>query len=449
MIKYYRDNEHNFFEVFNSKNGTYIRSGILDEKEKDTGVDPFMRDFPALIDVGVMGKCVHGTSGLCAKSGIQCYQNGLKQQHPNMTLENFKKIVDECKDKCFEFALGGRGDVDQHENFEEILSYCRENGIVPNFTSSGLGFTNKIADVCKKYCGAVAISQYSRLDSIFPRLVARELDKDEPRIIYKSMDDIPVIFSLGNTNPDCKYNIKSYTIKGKTYHWGEVSNIALRTPQDYEFYMVYDEKNSVEQTGIPNYTMNSINILIEKGVKTNIHYVLGNNTIEEAIIRLKHGGFPKGINAIVFLLHKPVGLGQSSNVLKVNDERLKEFFNLIDNQKFPFKIGFDSCTIPAILNLTKNIARESIDSCEGGRFSMYITSDMKALPCSFDNQDLKWAFDISDKNIKDAWDSEQFNDFRSHFKNSCSGCSNRNLCYGGCPIRREIVLCNNKEKDLK
>ena len=449
MIKYYKDNEHNFFEVFDSKNGTYIRSGILDEKGKDTGIDPFMRDFPALIDVGVMGKCVHGTSGLCAKSGIQCYQNGLKQQHPNMTLENFKKIVDECKDKCFEFALGGRGDVDQHENFEEILAYCRENGIVPNFTSSGLGFTNEITDICKKYCGAVAISQYSRLDSIFPRLVARELEKDETRKVYNSMDDIPIIFSLGNTNPDCKYNIKSYTIKGKTYRWGEVSNIAFRTPQDYEFYMVYDEKNSIEQTGIPNYTMNSINMLINKGVKTNIHYVLGNNTIDEAMIRLKHGGFPKGINAIVFLLHKPVGLGQSSNVLKVDDERLKEFFNLIDNQKFPFKIGFDSCTIPAVLNLTKNIARESIDSCEGGRFSMYITSDMKALPCSFDNQDLKWAFDISDKNIKDAWDSTQFNDFRNHFKNSCSGCSNRNLCYGGCPIRREIVLCNNKEKDLK
>ncbi len=42
---------------------TYHRSkaGILDENGKDTGVDPFMASFPHLIDVGVMGHCIHGT----------------------------------------------------------------------------------------------------------------------------------------------------------------------------------------------------------------------------------------------------------------------------------------------------------------------------------------------------------------------------------------------------
>ena len=32
--------------------------------------------------------------------------------------------------------------------------------IVPNFTSSGLGFNEKIVSLCKEYCGAVAISWY-------------------------------------------------------------------------------------------------------------------------------------------------------------------------------------------------------------------------------------------------------------------------------------------------
>ena len=74
-----------------------------------------------------------------------------------MSLENFKKIVDECSDNgCFQLALGGRGDVDQHENFEELVAYCRSKEVVPNFTSSGLGFTPEIVDICKKYCGAVA-----------------------------------------------------------------------------------------------------------------------------------------------------------------------------------------------------------------------------------------------------------------------------------------------------
>ena len=335
-----------------------MRSGVI-ENGKDTGKDPFMTSYPELIDIGVMGHCVHGHSGLCMKSGVQCYQNGLKTKVPNMTLENFKRIVDECKGKTFQLALGGRGDVDQHEDFEEILKYCRENRIVPNFTSSGLGFTREIIDICKKYCGAVAISWYRQ-----------------------------------------------------------------------------------------EHTYKAIQMLLDAKIKTNIHYVLGNNSIDEAIERLKVNDFPKGINAIIFLLHKPVGLGQESNVLKMDNSKVAEFFEIVDTGEFDFKIGFDSCTIPALINFTKNINEDSFDTCEGGRWSMYITSDMKAIPCSFDNQELRWAYDISNDLIQNAWDSKQFEDFRDHFRNSCGKCTKRNECMGGCPIRRQIVLCDRREKNL-
>lgn len=352
------DKENKFISVFNPDTGFYMRSGVIID-EVDTGVDPFMTSYPELIDIGVMGHCIHGSSGLCIKSGVQCYQNGLKTKVPNMTLENFKRIIDECNGKTFQVALGGRGDVDQHENFEDILKYCRNNNIVPNFTSSGLGFTNEIVDICKKYCGAVAISWYRQ-----------------------------------------------------------------------------------------EHTYKAIQMLFDAGVKTNIHYVLGNNSIDEAIDKLKANSFPKGINAIIFLMHKPVGLGQESNVLNYDNPKVSEFFNLIDTIKFDFKIGFDSCTVPALINFTKNINQDSFDTCEGGRWSMYITSDMKALPCSFDNQELRWAYDISDDSIQNAWNSNQFENFRDHFRNSCCSCSRQLECRGGCPIKRQIVLCNRKEKYL-
>ncbi len=353
------DKKNRFVSMFNSKTGFYMRTGVIDENGKDTGVDPFMTSYPELIDVGIMGFCKHGKSGLCMKSGVQCYQNGLNTHEPNMPLENFKKIVDECKGKTFQLALGGRGDVDQHEDFEEILAYCRENGIVPNFTSSGLGFTDEIIDICKKYCGAVAISWYRQ-----------------------------------------------------------------------------------------KHTLRAIDMLLKAGVKTNIHYVLGNNSIDEAIDRLKNNDFPRGINAVIFLLHKPIGLGQQDNVLDVNDSRVKEFYSIIDNQTFDFKIGFDSCNVPALVNLTHNLNQESFDTCEAGRWSMYIDSNMIAIPCSFDNQDLRWGYDISNDSIQNAWNSPQFENFRSHFKNSCSGCKDRLNCLGGCPITRSIVLCNRKEREL-
>lgn len=350
--------EKDYISFFDENTGKYVRTGII-ENGKDTGVDPFMTSFPELIDVGVMGHCVHGVSGLCAKTGVQCYQSGHKSKSPNMSFVNFKKIVDECKDKTFQFALGGRGDVDQHEDFEQILRYCRECGIVPNFTSSGLGFTKEIVALCKELCGAVAISWYRQ-----------------------------------------------------------------------------------------DYTYRAIDMLLDAGVKTNIHYVLSNCSIEEAIERLKKKDFPAGINAIVFLLHKPVGLGEESNVLDINDERVKEFFRLIDAEEFPFKIGFDSCSVPALINLTSGLSKDSFDTCEGGRWSAYITSDMKMLPCSFDNQDMRWAYDISNDTVQNAWNSKQFEDFRDYFRNSCNGCNRQGECKGGCPIRRQIVLCNREEKDL-
>lgn len=448
MIKKYIDKKNHFIEFFDTKKGSYLRTGII-ENGKDTGIDPFMRDFPGLIDIGVMGHCVHGSSGLCAKSGIQCYQNGLKTCHPNMSLRDFKKIVDECKDRTFQFALGGRGDVDQHENFEEILKYCVDNDIVPNFTTSGLGLTQEKADICKKYCGAIAVSQYSRIHDIVPEIAFRKLSNTEEKKIYRSIDDIPVLWTFGNTNPNCYWEAPNYIINGEKFNWDELHHMVYSDePQEYEYYRIFNERN-YNNNELPNYTMNAVKTLLDTGVKTNIHFVLGNNTIDEAIIRLKHNGFPKGINAVIFLLHKPIGLGKLDNVLSFDDERVKEFFSLIDAGGFEFKVGFDSCTVPAIINHCSNIAIESIDSCEGGRYSMYITSDMKALPCSFDNQDMRWAFDISNDSIEHAWNSNEFNDFRSHFNNSCLKCSKRLSCYGGCPISRDIVLCNSPDKDLK
>lgn len=159
MIRVIKDNKYNFTSVFNDRTGEYLR-GI------DRDDDPFQAEYPHLIDVGVMGSCYHGKSGLCMKAGIKCYQDGLHASMPNMSIEDYKKIVDWSKGRLFEIALGGAGDPDMHENFEEILAYSRANGIIPNFTTSGLGMTPEKAELCAEYCGAVACSQYARLKKI-------------------------------------------------------------------------------------------------------------------------------------------------------------------------------------------------------------------------------------------------------------------------------------------
>jgi radical SAM protein with 4Fe4S-binding SPASM domain len=348
------DIKNKFISFFNPKTGFYVRTGILDITGKDTGEDPFMCDYPELIDVGIMGTCDHGKSGMCIAAGVGCYQNGLNKSLPNMTLEDFKTIVDQSKGKTFQYALGGRGDPNKHEQFEGILKYCRDNKIVPNYTTSGYNITDSEVAITKEYCGAVAVSWYRHEHT------------------YKAIDKF-----------------------------------------------------------------------LKAGMKTNIHYVLGQNTIEEAINRVKNDDFPKGINAVIFLLHKPVGLGSQKHVLQSDDPRVNDFFKAIDTFKTSFKVGFDSCTVPAIINRCKNVSLESIDTCEGGRYSCYCTADMKLLPCSFD-QDLKWAVDLRTSSIHDAWHSDKFNSFRTHFHTACPDCPSRKSCMGGCPIKTEITLCERK-----
>ena len=52
------DLRYHFRTAFDTVTGAYVRTGILDENGKDTGVDPFMASYPHLIDVGVMGHCI-------------------------------------------------------------------------------------------------------------------------------------------------------------------------------------------------------------------------------------------------------------------------------------------------------------------------------------------------------------------------------------------------------
>lgn len=347
--------EKEFISFFDEKSGLYLRTGIIKEG-KDTGEDPFKSSFPELLDIGIMGHCKHGEKGLCVKAGVECYQDGLHMTNSNMSLDSFKKIVEQCKGETYQFALGGCGDPDQHENFEEILKLCKNANIVVNFTTSGYGMTDEIADLCKKYCGAVAVSWYRS-----------------------------------------------------------------------------------------DYTLKAIDKLLERDVKTNIHYVLNKHSVEEALCRLKERSFPRGINAIVFLLHKPVGLGSEQNVISKDDKKFKELIRYITSEKMDYKIGFDSCTVPALITETE-IEKVCIDTCEAARWSAYITSDMKMLPCSFDNQERKWAVDLRRFTIQEAWNSSEFEQFRNYFHESCPTCKEREYCMGGCQIRPQIVLCQRSAR---
>jgi len=348
------DKRYRFISKFDTKTGFYIRSNTFDDKNTMTDTEPFMASMPELLDCGIMNRCKN-----FQRCKIGCYQ-GQKQNGANMTFEDFKSIIDECKGKVFQVALGGAGSPDEHEEFERFVKYARDNNVVPNYTTSGIGVTDEIARITKEYCGAVAVSWY-----------------------------------------------------------GE------------------------------SYTLEAIDKFLKAGCTTNIHFVLSKASIDEAIEILKTNNLPKGISAIIFLLHKPVGKGGPENILG-NHARLPEFMKIMA-EKHPFKVGFDSCSIPMILSNEADVDEVSIDACEGGRFSAYISADMIMSPCSFDRSN-KYGVSLKGSSVHKVWMSKQFDEFRKKLS-PCDGCKKSKFCLGKCPIVPEITVCKvhhcSSSKEMK
>lgn len=358
---HYEDPIFKYRVAFNPHTGVYIRTSVLGPDGLQTEVEPFRGEFPHLLDVGIMGHCKHGLSGKCEQSGVECYQSGNRKFEPHMTFENFKSLIDQCRGRTFQIALGGRGDPDQHPDFIKMIKYARENDVVPNFTTSGFGLdVNILADV-KKYCGAVAVSH------------------------YKS-----------------------------------------------------------------NYTQRAIQALLSHGIKTNIHFVLSNNSIDEAIDWIENKKIPSGINRVIFLLHKPVGNGQMSNTLRFNSPRVKHFYSLFNQEENCQVAGFDTCTAPALIHYAPRIQKAAYDTCEGGRYSAYVTPDFKLLPCSFDAEQ-NFAVDLKENTVEAAFNSIEFDCYRMRFEGydhpeKCATCNDAELCKGGCPLMKSIVICDAFEQ---
>lgn len=122
--------------------------------------------------------------------------------------------------------------------------------------------------------------------------------------------------------------------------------------------------------------------------------------------------FPQGINAVVFLLYKPIGLASQEYVIDYGDSGYLELLHLVVSADSNWRYGFDTCQSPAIYKFASGIAIESIEFCEAARFSMYINSRCIAFPCSFGIEDDTFSVDLKQHTLQEAWESENFAKFR-------------------------------------
>lgn len=238
-----------------------------------------------------------------------------------------------------------------------------------------------------------------------------------------------------------KYNIvPSYTTNGRGL-----------TPEILEATKKYCGAVAVSAYEPFNETKQAIKLLASHKIKVNLHYVLDSKSIEKVIEWLENGhNLLEQCNAIIFLNYKPVGNGKDNSKLLRNNPLLRKFFNLVDNKQHSCKIGFDSCMVSGIVQYMNNINLTSLEPCDAGRFSAYISEDLKMYPCSFMMEHYQGE-SLHEKSFMEIWDhSDTFKETRNNLGGSrCRSCFQRENCLNGCPFLREIDICEpNVQQNL-
>ena len=190
-------------------------------------------------------------------------------------------------------------------------------------------------------------------------------------------------------------------------------------------------------------TTEAVEKLRRVGVSTNLHFILTSKSVETAIEWLQQPPpFLRAANAIVFLNYKPVGRYADPRLLLNKSPRIAEFFRLATRGGWPFRIGFDTCTITGLARFG-SAPDISLEGCDAGRFSLFVSEKMEVYPCSFMVEAGYRGIPLKGTSLLEIWnDHPSFRGIRTkHASGGCANCKTRQHCLSGCPLFPEMNLC--------
>ena len=226
--------------------------------------------------------------------------------------------------------------------------------------------------------------------------------------------------------------VPNYTTNGRG-----LSERVLTATKKYCGAVAVSAYEPYEETGM------AVKKLLDQGVTTNIHFVLSGRSLETAMRWLSEPPrLLEGVNAIVFLNYKPVGRHADNTLLLKSSCRLDEFFRLATAERLPFRVGFDTCMISGLARLGK-AHKISLEGCDAGRFSLFVSEKMEVFPCSFMVEAGYRGVSLRSNSLAEIWKTHSsFEAIRaSHAAGGCDQCSSRSECLAGCPIFPQMNLC--------
>jgi len=134
--------------IFEKSTGVFMRWGRT--RDEDPLFSPIG---PEILDLEIS---VNGCPNACP----WCYKQNSNTPPTNMTFEQFCMILYKMPKTLTQIAFGITG-VQTNPDFIRMLKLCRANGIIPNFTLTGIDLTEKLANQIAKLVGGLAVSVYN------------------------------------------------------------------------------------------------------------------------------------------------------------------------------------------------------------------------------------------------------------------------------------------------
>lgn len=205
---------------------------------------------------------------------------------------------------------------------------------------------------------------------------------------------------------------------------------------------------AVAVSAYPPYTEteSAVQKLAERGVMTNLHFMLTSRSVETAIDWLREPpSFLRNVNAVVFLNYKPVGRVADASLLLNRSPHVEQFFRLATQPREDFRVGFDTCTVTGLARLGEAPA-VSIEGCDAGRFSLFVSERMEVYPCSFMVEAGYAGVSLRESSLREIWQNHpSFAGIREkHASGGCADCETPEHCLSGCPLFPAMNLCKSK-----
>lgn len=116
--------------------------------------------FPEFYDLSFGNKCVTGNCPWCYAKGNP------KGKHYSKIVEKINKYFGTMSEneRPFQVAIGGEQEPLEHPEFWDAVKTLSEYGIVPNYTTNGVLFTQEVVEATKTMCGGIAITLHPHLE---------------------------------------------------------------------------------------------------------------------------------------------------------------------------------------------------------------------------------------------------------------------------------------------